>query len=98
MSKTITITIDDSTCQAFAKTAGGQPLSLEIVADRLLQQFARNAPREIVSFMAAPQCGSDGNMWSEFGRAERLKERAAFAPELALSEAVRVVVATKRGV
>ena len=97
MSQQITITIDDATRIALINRTGAHCLSAETVALAMLHQFSHHAPPEIVNWLAGARGNpGNGNMWTEFGMSERTKQRADFAPELALAAAVRVVVATKR--
>lgn len=92
--RTITINVDDATQAAFIQRTSGHALGLENIAGAMLHQFAHHAPPQVVSWLAG-QRGTPGDLWADFALQIRNDYRSLLAPEMALADAVKAVVAKR---
>lgn len=78
-------------------SATGQALSPEAAARALFAQLG-TAPDEVFQFLATNQPGTPADLWKHLATKVRAQTRHDLAPDLALADAVRAVVANpKRG-
>ncbi len=92
----IEFTIDSNIRHAINLRTQSAPVSPGKLAHILLNQFAIGAPAEIITWLV-DQRGeiTNSDMWADFRQAVRNQARVEFAPEMALAEAVRNVVAKR---